>query len=159
MNKSTCVFIIIFAYIILKERSSLALLAMLAISLAGTTLVIFGEESGGAEGYDRHVYDYLILLVTPVLIAMGIIAMRNMRKMHESVVTTYMNSTLLVVMLIVVFASGSDLSPWSQFSWLHWGFLVLLALANVGTQIFRFRAVQRSEVSKLQPFVFSQIIF
>ena len=85
--------------------------------------------------------------------------MRKMRKMHESTVTTYVNLTLLVTMLIVIFASGSDLSPWRQFSWLHWGFLVLLALANVGTQIFRFRAIQRSEVSKLQPFVFSQIIF
>ena len=82
-----------------------------------------------------------------------------MKKMHESVVTTYMNVTLLFVMLCVVFATGGNLMAWQQFGWLEWVCLVFMATSNVGSQVFKFRAVQRAPVSKLQPLTFTQAIF
>ena len=79
--------------------------------------------------------------------------------MHESVVTTYMNLILLAIMLVIVFATGSDLTPWYSFTCLDWIALVGLSIANVGSQTFRFRAIQRSQVSRLQPLAFTQTIF
>ena len=85
--------------------------------------------------------------------------MRQMRKMHEAVLTTYMNLMLLVIMLIVVYATGQDLSLWSGFGMLEWGCIFALSTSNVGSQTFRFKAVQRSQVSRLQPLAFTQTIF
>ena len=81
-----------------------------------------------------------------------------MRKMHEAVITTYMNLMLLVIMLTIVYATGSDLSPWYGFGLIEWLAIAGLAFANVGSQTFRFKAVQRSQVGKLQPLTFTQTI-
>ena len=69
----------------------------------------------------------------PIIIGAGVVAMRQMRKMHEAVMTTYMNLMLLVVMLVIVFASGSDLTPWQHFGWVEWLAIAGLAFANVGS--------------------------
>ena len=72
-----------------------------------------------------------------------------MRKMHEAVITTYMNLMLLCIMMTVVFATGSNLSPWYNFGMIEWVAIAGLAFSNVGSQTFKFRAIQRCEVGKL----------
>ena len=99
------------------------------------------------------------MVSNPLIIGLGMVSMRKMKKMHESVVTTYMNLMLMVFMLIVVFATGSDLSPWGGFGWVEWSALIALAFTNVGSQRFRFKAVQRSQISRLQPLTPTQSIF
>ena len=105
-----------------------------------------------------YVLGLVFLVSNPVIIGAGIIAMRQMRKMHEAVITTYMNLMLLVIMLTIVYATGSDLSPWYGFGLIEWLAIAGLAFANVGSQTFRFKAVQRSQVGKLQPLTFTQTI-
>lgn len=85
-----------------------------------------------------------LLLSNPIIIAAGVIAMRQMRKMHESVVTTYMNLMLLAIMLPLVYIQGDDLSPWRTFGFLEWIAIAGLATSNVGSQTFRFKAIQKS---------------
>ena len=97
----------------------------------------------------------VLLLLNPLIIGAGVIAMRRMKKMHESVITSYMNIMLLAIMLTIVYSSGSDLSPWRQFGIVEWISVAGLAFSNVGSQIFRFKAVQRSPVSRLQPLTFT----
>ena len=75
--------------------------------------------------------------------------------MHEAVITTYMNLMLLVIMLCIVYSTGSDLSPWYSFGLIEWVAIAGLAFSNVGSQTFRFRAIQRSQVGKLQPLTFT----
>ena len=79
--------------------------------------------------------------------------------MHEAVITTYMNLMLLVLMLTCVYSTGSDLSPWYAFGAVEWLAIAGLSFSNVGSQTFRFRAVQRSQVGKLQPLTLTQTIF
>mmetsp|Transcript_11555 Transcript_11555/g.14567 ORF Transcript_11555/g.14567 Transcript_11555/m.14567 type:complete len:157 (+) Transcript_11555:769-1239(+) len=155
----------------LGEKSSLFTFAALSTSLAGTLILLFGAERAtnvvvtGADGSEQgtslesNVTTILILASNPLIIGIGIISMRKMKKMHESVVTSYMNLMLLVVMIVVVYATGSDLTPWRGFGWLGWLCLVALAFTNVGSQRFRFKAYQRSQVSRLQPLTPTQSIF
>ena len=56
-----------------------------------------------------------------------------MRKMHELVMTFYMNVMLLVIMLTVVYSTNSDLTPWYGFGPLEWLCIGGLALSNVGS--------------------------
>lgn len=78
-----------------------------------------------------------------------------MRKMHQSVLTSYMNLMLLVVMIAIVYGTGSDLTPWANFSAIDWVLLFGLSASNVGSQTFRFKAIQLSPVSRLQPLTFT----
>ena len=79
----------------------------------------------------NHIFGYVLMLSNPLVIGFGVVAMRKMKKMHESVVTTYMNSMLMVAMLAVVYATGSDLSLWQSFGWLEWVTIIALSFTNV----------------------------
>jgi hypothetical protein len=82
-----------------------------------------------------------------------------MKKMHESVITTYMNLMLLVIMVCIVYSTGSDLSPCYSFGLIEWTAVVGMAFSSVGSQTFKFRAIQRSEVGKLAPMTFTRTFF
>jgi hypothetical protein len=80
--------------------------------------------------------------------------MRQVRKMHEQVVSCYMNLAQLVVFVPLVYFTGSDLTIWRQFNYID-----LVCLFGVGTltiinQVCRFRALKLSEASRLQPYSF-----
>ena len=107
----------------------------------------------------NHIFGYVLMLSNPLVIGFGVVAMRKMKKMHESVVTTYMNSMLMVAMLAVVYATGSDLSLWQSFGWLEWVTIIALSFTNVVSQRFRFKAIQQSQVSRLQPLTPTQSFF
>ena len=147
VNNCATFVIMLLGIILLRERASLSSFTMLLISFAATVLVLFGADVTGASTSDVNgssgsgVLGLVFLLANPVIIAVGMISMRSMRKMHEAVVTSYMNLMLLVVMMTVIVAQGSDLSPWSRFSVVDWVMLAFLATTNVGSQTFRFRAI------------------
>ena len=68
--------------------------------------------------------------------------MRQMRKLHESVVSCYMNSVAIFFMMAVTYGFGEDLKPWGQdFSWGDKLCTVGLAISTVGSQTFRYKAL------------------
>ena len=172
-NNCATFVILILGYFMLGERSSAFSVVTLTISFAGTVLVLVGSQARTEAVSDlaagdtaesllaatkvsgSYVLGIIFLICNPVIIGVGVIAMRQMRKMHEAVITTYMNLMLLVLMLTLVYSTGSDLSPWYAFGLVEWLAIAGLSLSNVGSQTFRFRAVQRSQVGKLQPLAFT----
>ena len=86
--------------------------------------------------------------------------MRQMRKLHQSVITTYMNIMLLVIMVGMTVLTGTSLTrPLDSFTWQNWVSLCCLAGSNVGSQTFRFLAIQRSPVTRLQNLASTQTLF
>lgn len=125
----------------LNERFSLYSCSTLTLAFTGTVLVLYGQQCA-ASAAGGSIYALLLLLVNPLIIAVGVIAMRQMRKMHVQAVTTYMNLMLLVLMVAIAVKSGSNLiTPLLSFSRLDWVVLVCLSGANVVSQIFRFKAI------------------
>lgn len=72
-----------------------------------------------------------------------------MRKLHEDVVSCYMNSVAIPVMIAACYATGGDLSAWRDFEALEWFCIFALSLTVIGSQTFRFKALQNEEASKL----------
>lgn len=145
VNNSSTFLIMLLGFVLLRERTSTSFFALLVISQAATGLVLFGQDStdvsSAKESSSSNFFGILLLLLNPLIIATGVVAMRNMRKMHEAVITSYMNLMLLAIMLTVVYAQGSDLSPARNFTVVDWIALAGLATSNVGSQTFRFRAI------------------
>ena len=135
----------------LGEKFSPFTFVALSTSFVGTLLLLFGAQqletlqegdpTQQAKSMANQIFGYVLMLSNPLIIGFGFIAMRKMKKMHESVVTTYMNSMLMVVMVTIVYAKGSDLSAWQSFGWLEWIALIALSFTNVASQRFRFRAI------------------
>ena len=134
VNNCATFVILILGWVILSEKASAFSVTTLALSFGGTILVLVGADAAAVtEKSGNYLMALLTLISNPFIIGAGVIAMRQMRKMHESVITTYMNLMLLIIMLTVVYASGSDLSPWTGFGWVEWMAIAGLAFSNVGS--------------------------
>ena len=77
-----------------------------------------------------------------------------MRGLDENVVSCYMNSTAIPVMIGFCYATGGDLSAWRDYGLLEWFCLVALSISVIFSQTFRFKALQNEEASKLMPLQF-----
>lgn len=78
--------------------------------------------------------------MNPFMISAGILALRKMRKMNENTLSTYMNLTLMLIMVPAVFLTGSDLSPFKSFSLLCWVYLFIMSYSVNISQRMRIKA-------------------
>lgn len=134
---------VVLAYYILSEKLAFFQIAALIISFAGILIVILGGdvEDDTHYGQDAGFFEYFVLLANPVLIATGTIAMRKMRKMHESVVSSYMNLTLGMTCAVAMWIQGENLSICNGFNVPDWVYTVSLSFTVLCSQTFRFKAL------------------
>ena len=57
------------------------------------------------------------------------------------------------------FATGGDLSAWQDFDGVEWFCIMALSISVIMSQIFRFKAYQNEEASKLQPLQFLNPVY
>jgi len=71
-------------------------------------MMILGEDPDKETSLreDKPKYAILMLIALPIITAFGTLAMKKMRKMHESVVSAYSNLTMSFLMIFAVWASG-----------------------------------------------------
>ena len=107
------------------------------------------------------VLPYLGLCLNPFISACGAVAMRKMKKMHESVVATYVACGLLCLSTIFVSAikyeNGQAYEGFSFFSdldTLSWWIIPLNSVVDVLGTTTRFAAFRVYEPSKLQIYSF-----
>lgn len=117
-------------------------------------MVILGGTKEKQELEESNWVLIMVLLLNPIAIAVGNIAMRKMRKMPELVVSSYMNVTLGIVSPCVVLISGDNLSLWKSFGWFDWLMTCGLSVFVLFSQTFRFKAFKEYETSKLQSLTF-----
>ena len=111
------------------------------------------QNEDGKMSWDT-IFKYICLVLNPILVAYGTVMMRQMRKLDENVVSCYMNGFAIPVMIGLCYATGGDLSAWKDFGALEWFCIVALSASVIGSQTFRFIAVQHEEISKLSPLQF-----
>ena len=156
------------AYFILNERLKMFKMVQLIVAFGGAFLMIMYTIEPEKEGNTERVQDdeeevqnstslifkWICLILNPFLVAYGSIMMRQMRKLDENVVSCYMNGFAIPVMIIICYSMGSDLSSWRDFEALEWFCIFALSFTVIGSQTFRFKALQNEEASKLQPLNF-----
>ena len=71
------------------------------VAIGAIALMILGgsSETQTTAAYTPDVIAYIVLLLNPVCIAAGNLAMRRMRKLDDSVVSAYMALSLFVIFL------------------------------------------------------------
>jgi len=76
------------------------------------------------------------------------------KKMHESVIALWANTTQAILFPIVVYLSGSNLATITEFNYWQLGLVLFLGLATSLAQTFRALSYKYSEVSRLQVYNF-----
>ena len=106
---------------ILKEKTTVGQIVSLLFAFAGIAFMILGGDSEERRpAYVPHFLAYVALLMNPVCISAGNLAMRAMRKLHDNVVSAYMAISLFLVFLPICLLSGDDLTLWTEFSFVDW---------------------------------------
>ena len=148
---------VVMAYFILNENLKTYKLVQLFVAFGGALLMILAmpSEEDPTDGSEtdlddsveesntdvKTVLNYIVLVLNPVLVAYGTILMRQMKKLDENVVSSYMNFWSIPVMIGLCYATGSDLSAWKDFDGLQWFCLFALSVTVILAQTFRFKAL------------------
>lgn len=126
--------VVILAYFILSERLFWYQAVGLIISFLGCTMVFIGaspEQDQNQLRDDKPQLAWVVLVGLPVIMAFGTIAMRKMRKMHESVVSSYNNLLLGISMGIAIWLSDSNMQIVHQLTALDWVYLTAISVTVI----------------------------
>jgi uncharacterized membrane protein YbhN (UPF0104 family) len=85
---------------------------------------------------------YILLLINPFLSAGGTVAMRKMKKSNESIVSWYLQWSLLISSAIVMLAAGLSFRVFADFDWFSWVLAFLGGATTVYSETFRFKALK-----------------
>lgn len=149
--------VVVLAFLILKEVIRKFDLLMMMLTLLGIFGVIFG---GNAENEDTDAQPlfpyyvlYILLMINPFLSAGGTIAMRKMSKFSDSVVSWYMQWSVLISSAIIMAASGLSFTIYGQWGWYSWVLAFLTGVTSVYSETMRFKALKLQKASAVQKLI------
>jgi drug/metabolite transporter (DMT)-like permease len=119
---------VVMAGVILKEQFSAYQCVYLLIAFSAVVLMIMAAPNAEATVQTAGIAAYIALALNPFSVAVGNIAMRSMRKLHENVVSTWMSLSMICLFVPIVYIQGDGLSICASFSWTDW-------LAIIGASI------------------------
>ena len=67
--------------------------------------------------------------------------MRSMRKMHYLVVASYLNFSLWIVSIIMLYVKGEEFYSWADFDLMSWVLVLVISLAVMTAQTAKFAAL------------------
>jgi hypothetical protein len=83
----------------------------------------------------------VLLLLNPVAISTGELAMRSMKKMPETIVSLYVNLTLGITMVLIIKMTGGTFDAWDSWVLTDWFAMIALSCTVLISQTFRFKAL------------------
>ena len=115
------------AVFILKEKLLCSTLVILFVAFAGVILMILGAAPQPSDVLPPPAYALPLLLLNPVLIATGEVAMLAMGKMPETLVSLYMNFTMLFTSFFLIKLTGGTFDECAHWKTLDWVLMVALS--------------------------------
>jgi hypothetical protein len=81
----------------------------------------------------------IALLSQPLLLAAGIVAMRQMRRLPETCCSTYQNLVLFVLSgLIMAWQEPQSFGFVLELTWTSWALVIVSSALTLSTQIYKF---------------------
>ena len=147
------IFVCVMAYFMLGERMQTPDMLFLFSVFCCVTLVLFGASTGTVESPEVAVTGGALalagLLATPVLTAGQTIASRQMRKMSECVVSTYVQLTITLVIAGLMLIQNSSFTFLTELSMGAWLVLIASAVVNILGSTTKFIAIKNHKTSDL----------
>jgi|DEB19_MinimDraft_2_1074335.scaffolds.fasta_scaffold70909_2 drug/metabolite transporter (DMT)-like permease len=123
--------------------------------LVGIMLMLFGgDDDERRPEYTPTLLAYIALLFNPLAMSLSQVAMRQMKKLPDTVVSFYMVVSYLAIFLPISVVYNYDLSICTLFSGVDWLCIVFIGVGMVVMQTLRFKAISCHPLSGLQPYSF-----
>ena len=136
-------------------------MAAVSLVLVGTTF----DENEDSVNVTPTAGGYVALLCIPVCGGACDVAMRKMRKLHEIIVSFYVNLGLLItsVVLIIVMPTNEDeyvgFTFFGDLTLLAWALIIGMGTCNTLSMTIKFAAFKYQEPAKLQVYSFLPRVF
>jgi drug/metabolite transporter (DMT)-like permease len=148
-NSISSIYVVIFAFLILGEKLSTIQFISVILAFSAVSLILIGSEATENEVFSEPTtFGYACLIFIPICVGAGDIAMRKMRKLHEIVVSFYLNFalTILSAFFIAFFppnvhAAEGEFENFAFFKDLNgmtWFLIFLMGTINVFAQMAKF---------------------
>ena len=133
-------FVIIIAWLALKEQLKMFELVIMMLTIAGIIVILVDGKETGQDPFDEdEIVWFVILIISSVFTAAGTVAIRKMQRIKE-----------VVISVVVVYSFGRGLSICKQFDAGDWAMIALSALSGCVKNICKIKALQLQSASKLQ---------
>lgn len=140
------IIVVVLAFLILKEVIRKFDLLMMMLTLLGIFGVIFGGDNENEDTDETPLFPYfvlyILLMINPFLSAGGTIAMRKMSKFSDSVVSWYMQWSVLISSAIIMAATGLSFTIYGDWDWYSWVLAFLTGATSVYSETMRFKALK-----------------
>ena len=144
-------FVIIIAWLALKEQLKMFELVIMMLTIAGIIVILVDGKETGQDPFDEdEIVWFVILIISSVFTAAGTVAIRKMQRIKEVVIIWYTSWTKLLISVVVVYSFGRGLSICKQFDAGDWAMIALSALSGCVKNICKIKALQLQSASKLQ---------
>jgi len=80
---------VVLAYFILGEKLTVEKAVQLVLAFIAVTMMVLGGNESSLKLYTDNIFALVVLLLNPVAISFGMIAMRSMRSTEEWTVSSY----------------------------------------------------------------------
>lgn len=117
-------------------------------------MIFGGESEESGPKYAASFGHYAGLLMNPICMSASYIAMRQIKKLNDLVVSTWMVLSYLAVFLPLCLIIGEDLWVFIKFDGLDWACIVSISITMVVMQTVRLIAIACQPLSGLQPYTF-----
>jgi drug/metabolite transporter (DMT)-like permease len=100
---------VVLAAPILGERIFAIQVVYLLLAFGAVSIMILGDPDRGSEKKDKITPSTIAitaLVLNPIAIALGNLAMRSMRKLNENVVSCWMSCSMIIIFVPIVFIQG-----------------------------------------------------
>ena len=137
------------AYFILGERLSKEKAVQLVLAFIAVTMMVLGGNKSSLKLYTDNIFALVVLLLNPVAISFGMIAMRSMRSTEEWTVSSYNYLCQLLVMTPCVLIWEEDLGLIFTFGLTSWLLLVITSVMGILFQNMIFKALKYHKATAL----------
>ena len=98
---------VVMSYFILNERLGRKQLTVLFLAFGAVSLVILGGTQADKVVYQTNFFAFVMLIMNPIAVALGMIVMRSMRNTPEWTVNSWVNLMLFISMTpIIILTKG-----------------------------------------------------
>lgn len=115
----------------LKEKLAWREALLMGVSLIAVLLVVLGanESANPDDQAGTEWWMWVILFMNPILKSVGTISLRTVKKMHESVVSCWLNLAQMLIYVPVTYIMGKDLTIVTNFNGVDW--ILLLCVGSL----------------------------
>ena len=136
-------FVVFIAYFTLREKLRIFELCTMVLTCIALGIIIYSGHESDHEPIDLDEYVcYVLLFIQVLLVAGGTVALRKLKKFHESVLIWYTSWVTLLFSLVLVYATGHDLSIVTKFNYGDWLLIFATAVSSTTKQICKIKALQ-----------------